>query len=30
MDEVLANVQDALEAVIEMYEDLGKELPHNL
>ena len=30
MDEVLANVQDALESVIEMYEDLGKELPHNL
>ena len=30
MDEVLANVQDALEAVIEMYEDLCKELPHNL
>jgi antitoxin HicB len=27
MDEVLANVQDALEAVIEMYENLGKELP---
>jgi len=30
MDEVLANVQDALEAVIEMYEDLGKQLPDNL
>jgi len=30
MDEVLANVQDALETVIEMYEDLGKQLPHNL
>lgn len=30
MDEVLANVQDALEAVIEMYEDLGKQLPYNL
>jgi antitoxin HicB len=30
MDEVLANVQDALEAVIEMYEDLGKELPINI
>lgn len=30
MDEVLANVQDALESVIEMYEDLGKELPQNL
>ena len=30
VDEVLANVQDALEAVIEMYEDLGKQLPCNL
>ncbi|MTJ51202.1 type II toxin-antitoxin system HicB family antitoxin [Anabaena sp. UHCC 0253] len=30
IDEVLANVQDALEAVIEMYEDLGKQLPYNL
>jgi antitoxin HicB len=30
MDEVLANVQDALETVIEMYEDLGKQLPYNL
>ncbi|MBD2140088.1 type II toxin-antitoxin system HicB family antitoxin [Anabaena sp. FACHB-1250] len=30
MDEVLANVQDALESVIEMYEDLGKELSQNL
>ncbi|BAZ83687.1 type II toxin-antitoxin system HicB family antitoxin [Sphaerospermopsis kisseleviana CS-549] len=27
MDEVLTNVTDALEAVFEMYEDLGKELP---
>ncbi|BAZ31049.1 hypothetical protein NIES4074_35200 [Cylindrospermum sp. NIES-4074] len=30
MDEVLTNVKDALAAVIEMYEDLGKELPLNL
>ena len=30
MDEVLANVQDALESVIEMDEVLGKELPQNL
>jgi antitoxin HicB len=30
IDEVLANVQDALEAVIEMYKDLGKEIPYNL
>lgn len=30
IDEVLANVQDALAAVIEMYQDLGKELPYNL
>ncbi|MEY2911851.1 MAG: hypothetical protein RLZZ184_1160 [Cyanobacteriota bacterium] len=30
MNEVLANVQDALESVIEMYEDLGKELSQNL
>ncbi|BAZ34042.1 hypothetical protein NIES4074_65560 (plasmid) [Cylindrospermum sp. NIES-4074] len=26
MDEVLANVKDAFEAVIEIYENLGKEL----
>lgn len=30
MDEVLANVRDAFEAVIETYQDLGKELPLNL
>lgn len=30
IDEVLTNVKDALAAVIEMYEDLGKELPLNL
>jgi antitoxin HicB len=28
--EVLENVQDALAAVIEVYEDLGQELPINL
>ncbi|MEA5516679.1 hypothetical protein [Nodularia sp. UHCC 0506] len=27
IDEFLANVQYALEAVMEMYEDLGKQLP---
>ncbi len=30
MDEVLVNARDAFEAVLEVYEDLGKELPHNL
>lgn len=30
MDEVLANVRDAFEAVLETYHDLGKELPLNL
>jgi antitoxin HicB len=30
MDEVLANVRDAFEAVLETYQDLGKELPLNL
>jgi antitoxin HicB len=30
MDEVLANVKDAFEAVLETYQDLGKELPLNL
>ncbi|NJL48407.1 MAG: type II toxin-antitoxin system HicB family antitoxin [Leptolyngbyaceae cyanobacterium SM2_5_2] len=28
--EVLDNVQDALAAVIEIYEDLGRELPINM
>ncbi len=28
--EVLENVQDALAAVIEVYEDLGRELPINM
>lgn len=27
MEEALAHVQDALQAVIELYEDLGKPLP---
>ncbi|MEA5552096.1 type II toxin-antitoxin system HicB family antitoxin [Anabaena cylindrica UHCC 0172] len=30
MDEVLVNVRDAFEAVLETYQDLGKELPINL
>jgi antitoxin HicB len=30
VDEVLANVQDALQAVIESYQDLGRKLPENL
>ncbi|MBS3029976.1 MAG: type II toxin-antitoxin system HicB family antitoxin [Dolichospermum sp. DET50] len=30
MDEVLVNVRDAFEAVLETYQDLGKELPLNL
>ncbi|MBN3906303.1 MULTISPECIES: type II toxin-antitoxin system HicB family antitoxin [unclassified Nostoc] len=30
VDEVLVNARDAFEAVLEVYEDLGKELPHNL
>lgn len=30
IDEVLANVRDALHAVIELYEDLGRELPASL
>ena len=30
VDEVLANVRDAFEAVLETYQDLGKELPLNL
>jgi antitoxin HicB len=30
IDEVLVNAKDAFEAVLETYEDLGRELPHNL
>lgn len=30
VDEVLANVQDALQSVIEAYQDLGRKLPANL
>jgi antitoxin HicB len=30
IDEVLVNVRDAFEAIRELYEDLGKKLPHNL
>jgi len=29
-DEALANVRDALSAVLELYEDLGRPLPANL
>ncbi|MEB3886339.1 hypothetical protein [Lyngbya sp. CCY1209] len=29
-EEALANVQDALAAVVEIYEDLGRTLPPNL
>jgi len=29
VDEALANVRDALAAVIELYEDLGRSLPVN-
>ena len=29
-EEALENVQDALRAVIELYEDMGKELPENV
>ena len=29
VDEALANVRDALAAVIEIYEDLGRKLPQN-
>ena len=29
IDEVMANVRDALAAVIETYEDLGRPLPQN-
>lgn len=28
-DEAVANVQDALAAVIELYEELGRPLPHS-
>ena len=30
VEEALANVQDALAATIELYEDMGKTLPSNL
>ena len=30
IDEALANVQDAVQAVVELYEDLGKPLPASL
>jgi antitoxin HicB len=30
VDEVLINVRDAFAALLEVYEDLGKQLPHNL
>jgi antitoxin HicB len=30
LEEVLANVPDALRAALEIYEDLGKPLPSNL
>jgi antitoxin HicB len=30
VEEVLANVQDALAAVVEAYEDLGRVLPGNM
>lgn len=30
LKEALNNVQDAIRAVIELYEDLGRELPDNL
>ncbi|MEK7400089.1 MAG: type II toxin-antitoxin system HicB family antitoxin [Candidatus Poribacteria bacterium] len=29
LEEALENVKDALAAVIEIYQDLGKPLPHN-
>lgn len=29
-EEVLANAKDAFAGVLEAYQDLGKELPHNL
>ena len=30
LNDALANVKDAVRAVIELYEDLGRELPANL
>ena len=30
IDEALLHVQDAVQAVVELYEDLGKELPASL
>jgi len=30
MEDVLAHVQDAVQAVVELYEDLGKSLPASL
>lgn len=30
VEETLANVQDALEAAIELHEDLGRQMPNNL
>ncbi|NEQ97241.1 MAG: type II toxin-antitoxin system HicB family antitoxin [Cyanothece sp. SIO2G6] len=30
VEEALANVQDALSAVVELYEDLGRKLPDNM
>jgi antitoxin HicB len=30
LEEVMANVQDAVKAVVELYEDLGKALPSAL
>ena len=30
IEEALANVQDALEATIETYQDLGRQLPKNV
>ncbi|MGI8423362.1 MAG: hypothetical protein ACR2NO_04510 [Chloroflexota bacterium] len=30
MDVAVANVHDALEAVLELYEDQGREIPANL
>jgi antitoxin HicB len=30
IDEVFANAKDAFEAVLEAYQDLGRELPNNI
>lgn len=30
VEAALANVQDALSAVVELYEDLGRKLPNNM